>query len=222
MYKDFERQSLEAMNACNGPFHVSQRTQMALPEMCAAVNSGLERISAQIRASNEKQSSEIRDVRQALGDFFALGNAHFNSPQGFPVPSHAVPSISGSSSGLSLTPTSDSSSASASVPTTQWYTLNRNIVTVTDVWREYSIGLSNCPAVRDLEKEHGTKWRKPENESRYYNRRKELYIAIEKKAGEEHVSYEEAARRLEITRQKLNYSLDKLRVEVKKKGTTNL
>ncbi|RCH94584.1 hypothetical protein CU097_013896, partial [Rhizopus azygosporus] len=42
IYKNFERQLLEAIDAYNGPYHVSQRTQMVLPGMCAAVSSGLE------------------------------------------------------------------------------------------------------------------------------------------------------------------------------------
>ncbi|CEP07451.1 hypothetical protein, partial, partial [Parasitella parasitica] len=37
IHKAFEKPLLEAIGACNDPFHVSQRTQMpSLPEMCAA------------------------------------------------------------------------------------------------------------------------------------------------------------------------------------------
>lgn len=76
--------------------------------MCAVVSSGLEKLSAHIKASNEKKSSEIVGIRQTLADFFAFGNAYFNSPQKSPVHSHIF----------------------FFAPTTQWYTLNRNIVTV--------------------------------------------------------------------------------------------
>ncbi|ORE12900.1 hypothetical protein BCV71DRAFT_239735, partial [Rhizopus microsporus] len=105
IYKNFERQLLEAIDAYNGPYHVSQRTQMVLPGMCAAVFVKLWQI------------------------FFAFGDAHFNSPQKPPVYSHTIFSAPGSSSSPSPNPPS----SSASTPTTQWYTLNRNIVTVTDV-----------------------------------------------------------------------------------------
>ncbi|KAI8877486.1 hypothetical protein K501DRAFT_147510, partial [Backusella circina FSU 941] len=60
------------------------------------------------------------------------------------------------------------------------YSLNRNIITVIDVWKEYDVGLTGCPAVKDLEINYDTKWRKSGLESKYFRRRNELYNAIRK------------------------------------------
>ncbi|KAI9269636.1 hypothetical protein EDC94DRAFT_494291, partial [Helicostylum pulchrum] len=63
--------------------------------------------------------------------------------------------------------------------------------------REYRVVLSGFSAVKDPEQTHGTKWRKPEHESRYFSRIKEMYKVIEKKEEKENVSCDESARKLE-------------------------
>ncbi|KAI8062948.1 transcriptional activator of glycolytic enzymes-domain-containing protein, partial [Thamnidium elegans] len=89
---------------------------------------------------------------------------------------------------------------------------------ISNVWREYNVSLSGCPAVKDLEQTHGTKWRKPEHESRYFSRRKEMYKAIENKVENENISNEESARRLEEIRKRLAISIDQLMLKIKKES----
>ncbi|KAI8877738.1 hypothetical protein K501DRAFT_157865, partial [Backusella circina FSU 941] len=88
--------------------------------------------------------------------------------------------------------------------------LNRNIVIVIDVWREYDVGLTGCPAVKDLERNYGTKWKKSGLDSKYFRRRNELYNAIKKKAEDENISCDVAAERLEDTRKRGKLSLHRL------------
>ncbi|ORE04040.1 hypothetical protein BCV72DRAFT_212062, partial [Rhizopus microsporus var. microsporus] len=87
--------------------------------------------------------------------------------------------------------------------------LNRDILTVTDAWREYSVGFSGKPSIQSLEAQFGTAWRKNRKEPCFFSKRKELYKAIEKKAEEERSSCEKAARRLEERRIQIGASLDK-------------
>lgn len=218
LFKDFESRLLKAIDNSDGPFHTSQRLQMAMPEMNAAVKSGFDMLLGQMKATEQAHASEIKKLNQTVSDFFAFGNAYFNSNPDIPISQPTTLSIDPSTSSPTvLTPSVPL--PSSLVPA---YTLNRKIVTVTDVWREYNVGLPGCPAVKDLERDYGTNWRKLEHESKYFRRRNEIYTAIKRKAEDENKSCEIAAERLEETRKRCKLSLHKLRVQIKSRQTTNL
>ncbi|KAI8891347.1 hypothetical protein K501DRAFT_265210 [Backusella circina FSU 941] len=106
---------------------------MALPEMNASLKAGF-------------------DMIQTVSDFFAVGNAHFNF-SGSSNPT--LPISQATTSSFSMSPYTSGTLLSPSMPI---YSLNRNRVTVIDVWREYDVGPTGCPAVKDLERNYGTKW----------------------------------------------------------------
>ncbi|KAG2235409.1 hypothetical protein BDF21DRAFT_457790 [Thamnidium elegans] len=84
-----------------------QKVQMAIPEMTAAIQSGFEMLSNQMKSIQQANLNEVRDIRQSLSHFFALGSAHFNfNPQ--------RPSSDVSNSSLALINPSSSSSFSPS------------------------------------------------------------------------------------------------------------
>lgn len=58
------------------------------------------------------------------------------------------------------------------------YTLNRKIISVEDVWREYDIGLSGSPSVRALNEKYQARWRKGV-ERMYYSKRLVIYEYID-------------------------------------------
>lgn len=146
-------------------------------------------------------------MNKQWADFFALGSSHFG--QGTPGPLSAmVPSADASS--VAVGSKTQQAAAAAAL-----CTLGRTLVTVTDVWREYSNGLGGNPSVEHIEREYGTAWRKERKESRFYSRRKELYDTIKKMADKQRTSCEEASWRLEDRRVRLGVSLDKLRVFLK-------
>ncbi|KAG2204514.1 hypothetical protein INT46_000267 [Mucor plumbeus] len=107
--------------------------------------------------------------------------------------------------------TATSTPTASSLPTNA---PNRTIVTVTDVWREYTNGSCGGPSVEYLE-EFGTAWRKDRKELLFFSRRNEIYKAIKSKADAERTSCEEAVCRLEERRASLCISLDKLRSVIK-------
>ncbi|KAL3702058.1 hypothetical protein R1sor_020080 [Riccia sorocarpa] len=63
------------------------------------------------------------------------------------------------------------------------YRLSRGIITVTDLWREWTEGLGGGPSVKELERKWGTAWCEG-NERRFFNRRKIVLEAIENRASQ--------------------------------------
>ncbi|KAI7847024.1 transcriptional activator of glycolytic enzymes-domain-containing protein [Circinella umbellata] len=56
------------------------------------------------------------------------------------------------------------------------YILSSGVCTTQDLWREWHDGLSGGPAIKDLENQWGTVWRK--NQSKKYNRRKRVIEGV--------------------------------------------
>lgn len=62
------------------------------------------------------------------------------------------------------------------------YRLSREVVTVTDLWREWTVGLGGLPSVASLDAAYGSRWRSP-SERQYYSMRKVLIDEIVSRAG---------------------------------------
>ncbi|KAG1035302.1 hypothetical protein G6F43_013253 [Rhizopus delemar] len=64
--------------------------------------------------------------------------------------------------------------------------MSRSLISVTDVWREYSVGLAGNPSIKSMEEQYGADWRKVDNrtESRFFTRRLPLYKKIESLSNE--------------------------------------
>ncbi|KAI9248170.1 transcriptional activator of glycolytic enzymes-domain-containing protein, partial [Helicostylum pulchrum] len=88
--------------------------------------------------------------------------------------------------------------------------INRNLRNVNDVWREYSIGLSGCPSIKNLEQEHRTLWRINRTESRFFSSGTIIYREVENIARSRIVTCDEAAGILESRLIELKESIDKL------------
>lgn len=149
----------------------------------------------QVSASERLDTTLSKLVASFMILFFQMRNLLF-----FPLGEH-----------LSIISSNDASvpSHAASTSPCPQYTLNRNIMSIVDVWREYIVGLMGGPSVKNLEAQHSTSWRK---ESRFFSR---MYLWIEDKAEEERLSYEDPTRSLERRRVKLGVSIDKLRKTLK-------
>ena len=212
LYKEFEEQVLSALREEEGVFNSNQLMQRAMPELVSTLESGFDLMASSMQAMNTSHTTELKKMSKLWSDFFALGNEHFNQNE------------SSSTITLASTPAPSVTSVNNEVTSTNTlvtYTLNRKIVTVTDVWREYGSGLGGNPSVDYLEKEFGTAWRKDRTESRFFSKRNELYKAIKDKADKERISCEEAARRIEERRKQLGISLDKLRSIIKEDANSD-
>ena len=103
------------------------------------------------------------------------------------------------------------------------YVLNRNVSTVVDLWREWSIGIGTGPPVSKLNEEYGSGWRAgwPTKERQYYSQRLAIIDLIYRRAGvgvdgQALRSCEEVARQLDVVREKLG--LNGLANKIKKGG----
>ncbi|KAG1026790.1 hypothetical protein G6F43_014095 [Rhizopus delemar] len=177
-----------------------------MPELVSTLQAGFGAITSSLLSMKAANAAEFKKINRSFGDFFALGNAHFNSSANSRA---SFPTV--------LTEPSPAEQAQQAEPEEiqAFYKMNREIISVTDVWREYSEGLGGNPSVQYLEEKYGTAWRKERKDSRFFSRRNEIYNGIKRKAEEDRISFEEAAKKLEERRVQLNISLDKLRSYLK-------
>ncbi|KAL0137735.1 hypothetical protein V8B55DRAFT_1137599, partial [Mucor lusitanicus] len=63
-------------------------------------------------------------------------------------------------------PVAAAATSSSSVPPT--YLMSRGIVSLDDLWREWSQGLCGGPAVMDLEHRYGTRWREDASVKKFF------------------------------------------------------
>ncbi|KAI8644421.1 transcriptional activator of glycolytic enzymes-domain-containing protein [Parasitella parasitica] len=65
--------------------------------------------------------------------------------------------------------------------------MSRGIVSLTDLWREWSEGFCGGPAVLDLERQYGTRWRDDEGVKKFFLRRNAIIKVIQQYAEERHI-----------------------------------
>ncbi|KAF4027846.1 Transcriptional activator of glycolytic enzyme [Phytophthora infestans] len=90
-----------------------------------------------------------------------------------------VPNASATSTTASFQPGVVEPSPVPSAPTTPpvSYALSRSLVSVHDLWKEWSVGLNGGPAVSVLEEKYGTKWCNSD-ERRFFNRRRRVITLV--------------------------------------------
>ena len=62
------------------------------------------------------------------------------------------------------------------------YKLSREVRTIPDLWREWTVGLGGSPSVGELDRTRGTSWRAPK-ERQYYSMRKVIIDEVWRRAG---------------------------------------
>lgn len=110
--------------------------------------------------------------------------------------------------------------AAAFVPS---YKLSRQVNTIPDLWREWTVGLGSLPSVRELDAAYGSRWRSS-SERQYYSMRKVLIDEIVARAGgiEDAAALEAAVASMEEERLRARFSLDKVIKLVKEARKTGL
>jgi hypothetical protein len=96
----------------------------------------------------------------------------------------------------------------ASVPS---YRLSRQVVTIPDLWREWTIGLGGLPSVAALDAAYGSRWRPPA-ERQYYSMRKVIIDEIIARVGNslgDQEAMKATVEAMELERIKGRASLDK-------------
>jgi hypothetical protein len=171
--------------------------------MIEMVKSGFEQLRQLLDQHATEVNSKLDHIAQTLQQPLHL------SPYRHVIPEQQQQQQQPSSSALQAQRIPSPPTLSGSNTTTKsTYKLCRHLKTVTDVWREYELGLPGQPAVQFLEQTQGTSWRRDRTESRYFSRRKVIYDKVKKTASEYNISTTEAAEIIERNRVELGKSLD--------------
>ncbi|KAG2191915.1 hypothetical protein INT47_003351 [Mucor saturninus] len=93
------------------------------------------------------------------------------------------------------------------------YRMSRGIVSVNDLWREWTEGLCGGHAIKDLEKRWGTRWRK---EKKFFNRRRLIINEIERYASQNNITTRTAVDIAERRRSQKGYLLHSLSKNINK------
>jgi Transcriptional activator of glycolytic enzymes len=96
----------------------------------------------------------------------------------------------------------------ASVPS---YKLSRQVRTVTNLWKEWTVGLAGQPSVTRLDNDYGSAWRTGA-ERQYYSSRKVIVDEVRRRAGPGagDMACKKMAETMEKDREQANISLDKM------------
>ena len=79
--------------------------------------------------------------------------------------------------------------------------MSRNVVTVSDAWREYTIGLNGKPPVKAMYVDNQTRRFSSESERKYFTERRVIYTAVEAMAELRGISAAETAALFDSYRQ---------------------
>jgi hypothetical protein len=99
------------------------------------------------------------------------------------------------------------------------YRLSRQVVTIPDLWREWTVGLGGLPSVAALDSAYGSRWRSP-SERQYYSMRKVIIDEIMARVGnslDDQEAIEVAVEAIELERVRGKASLDKF-IKIIKEG----
>ncbi|CEJ05561.1 hypothetical protein RMCBS344292_19499 [Rhizopus microsporus] len=163
LYKVFEDQLLASLQEGDAAFTPSQRVTMAIPELVSSLHSGFSSITSTMLAMQTSNAPQMQKLNQSTSDFLTLGSTFFNPNRPPLMPTTPLTQIFPGAQPSSASATSPNSTSA--VPT---YQLNRDILTVTDVWRECSVGFPEYPSIQSLEAQFGIAWRKDRKELRFF------------------------------------------------------
>lgn len=223
-YAVFEQQLSSVVNSNEGQLHMAQHLDVLVPELASVMREGFESLNTSIsavQAQNEAYRTMLENSERATRAFIADSFRQAASRiEGVPAFSSIplvlsqevlVPDvIPVSSVEASLPGPSNESSTATILAELPAYKMDRTILNVVDVWREYTAGIGGGPSVEYLEKNFQTKWRKDRTESRFFSSRSVIYNEIRRISERDFISKEEAASILERRRQELGFTLYKL------------
>ncbi|KAI9235726.1 MAG: transcriptional activator of glycolytic enzymes-domain-containing protein, partial [Podila humilis] len=80
--------------------------------------------------------------------------------------------------------------------------MNRQVNTVPELWKEWTVGLGpGNPSIRQLEAQYGPSWRTTSSAANFFSRRLRIINEIQRMIDFEGMSEEEAVNRLEMRRE---------------------
>ncbi|KAI8636523.1 transcriptional activator of glycolytic enzymes-domain-containing protein [Parasitella parasitica] len=178
------------INQNNDPAHtLLQRSIPIVEERLRTLHSDL---STRLNEQARKQ-----DVLNDYITRLVTGQASVNLTVNLPTLNQTIRANNTIQSTATATPEAAAAAATAtsSSPTTTripTYHMSRGIVSLTDLWREWSEGFCGGPAVLDLERQYGTRWRDDEGVKKFFLRRNAIIKVIQQYAEERHIDMKTA------------------------------
>jgi hypothetical protein len=175
---------------------------------------------------------EMSDVKKSLADFltgsFSLTFTPRRSrllPQGYdsiyrrqktpPSPTPALPTSLGGPALDAGTPAPPANLAAEKKGHTPLFKLSREVQTIPDLWREWTVGLGGLPSVDSLDAQFGCRWRSA-TERQYYSTRKVIVDEIRARGQGNREAEEKAVQAMELERLASKASLDKVMKAIRK------
>ncbi|KAG2212027.1 hypothetical protein INT45_010435, partial [Circinella minor] len=207
IFQDDEYRTFEAslVHACQTtPSPAELRLQSAIPDVSRRLDAIDTKLEMHQRVQMEAYHRENVQLREKMNmmcsqlDRFMSGHFRF-----VPGSSHTE-TINGTTSqpNAQSRPTASSTNLTSERPV---YYLNRSIKTVTEVWREWSVGLTpESPAVSQLEDEFGASWRQDQAERQAFSRRLNIIKAVNDIAEQKGIPADERFRAAEMLDEAMN------------------
>lgn len=207
---------------------MGQNLEVLVPELASVFRIGFQAMTSVMQAMQSQVITSNEQVIQSQAEFKnTLADSFMNVASLLRQPGHVNQVNNSVTATIETIITTNTTNNNATTDNTNieqvdgivQYKMNRHIVNINGVWREYATGLSGSPSVKTMEQEHKAKWRKNRTESKFFNTRSVIYKEVEKIANERSISCEEAAQILETRRTELGASIDKL-IKTIKNNTT--
>ena len=98
--------------------------------------------------------------------------------------------------------------------------MSRKLITLPEMWREWTVGVLGCPSVEQLDRQYGPNWRSEQKERQFYSVRKaivgELRRRAEAREGGYEVNIQAVVEEMEAERRNAGISLDRLSKALRK------
>ncbi|KAI8646571.1 transcriptional activator of glycolytic enzymes-domain-containing protein [Parasitella parasitica] len=170
------------INQNNDPAHtLLQRSIPIVEERLRILHSDLS-----IRLNEQARKQDV------LNDYITrlvTGQASVNLTVNIPTLNQTIRANNTIPSTATATPEAATTTATTRIPT---YHMSRGIVSLTDLWRVWSEGFCGGPAVLDLERQYGTRWREDEGVKKFFLRRNAIIKVIQQYAEEMHIDMKTA------------------------------
>ena len=97
--------------------------------------------------------------------------------------------------------------------------VSKDLQSVQDVWKEYTLGWDGKPAIRTVEQKYGNAWRKPARKRKFFSMRMHIVKEIERNAQEKKITCDASAADLDLRYRAPLGSLNKYYLALQKRET---
>lgn len=226
-YQAFALEVVRSLQAVEEPEEI--RIRQIVPEISNQINLLRQDFTRTLKEEGYRTNRTVESIDRRLEDFFAGRFAITIHAPNITLPQPEARTIRGTTNSPTSPrnpPTSDLSAIpgepAASAPYDEdpirphapvldpkrpvFYQMSRTIISVLDLWQEWTQGLGSGPAISALEATYGAAWRPNQKERVFFGRRKVIITEIQRRQGSRPDPMP-AVQELELVRQRLKKGL---------------